>query len=100
MRLRNSVSSASEALKWKGRIALESSLATLADVSPAIAGIVAVARASEATAVREVRFPRRDATPGVISIWSMVFILLFGLFEVLFLQILFPRLPADYSFPF
>jgi hypothetical protein len=47
--------------------------------SPAIVGIVAVARASDAIAVRAMRF-RRDATPGMILIWFLIFIFVFHFF--------------------
>src|SRR5687767_1426481 len=76
MRLRNSVSSASGTFTRNGRIAFLS---------------VACSRcgANDATAVRVLRF-RRDSTLGVVSIWSMVFILVIGLVEI-FVQILFHR---------
>jgi hypothetical protein len=48
-------------------MAVGSSLEVVVDPLPAIAGIVAVARASDAMAVRAVRF-RRAATLGVSSI--------------------------------
>src|SRR5215510_13252403 len=73
-RRRRSASASSEAWNWKGRIAVGFSLA--AAPSPALAGNAAVARASEATAVRAVKF-LREATLGVSSIGFLVFMFLF-----------------------
>ena len=47
----------------------------------------------DVTGVRVFR-RRRDATPGVISIWFLVFIFLFGSFEFSFLQILLDGFPV------
>src|SRR5882762_3218100 len=72
MRLRNSIRSASGASKRNGRIAV-------------LSVVCSRCGARDATAVRVLR-PRREATLGVISIWSAVFIYLF-VFR--FLQLLF-----------
>ena len=69
-------------------MAVESSLEAVPDPSPAIAGIVAVARASDAIAVRAVRL-RRGATREVSSIFFLAFIFVSGLSEIFVLQVLF-----------
>src|SRR5215813_8796992 len=73
-RRRRSASASSEAWNWKGRTAVGFSLA--AATSLALAGIAAVARASEATAVRAVKF-RREGTLGASAIGFLVFMFLF-----------------------
>src|SRR5215831_8988110 len=77
-RRRRSVSASSEAWNWKGRIAGGLSLA--AATSKAVAGIAAVARASEAIVVLALKF-RREATFGMSSLGFLVFMFLFVYLE-------------------
>src|SRR6266850_1397854 len=84
MRLRKSTSSASGTFTRKGRSAF-------------LSGVCSRCGASGATAVRVLR-PRRAARPGVISIWSIVFMLLFGLFEFFVLADFVRGFPANSYF--
>src|SRR5262245_60405556 len=81
MRLRNSVSSAFGTLMWNGRMAFEFSFDAVASPLAAIAGIAATVNASDATALRAVKF-RRVLTREVVSISLLVFIVFFRLLIV------------------
>ena len=67
MRRRNSVSSASGTFTRNGRI-------------PFLSVACSRCGASDAPVVRVLRFPRREAMSGEISIWSIVFIFVFDWF--------------------
>jgi hypothetical protein len=76
MRLRKPVSSDSRMSTWKGRIASGPSLVTVPDLSVAIAGVAAAARASDATAVRIGL--SRGAAVCVTTRFSLVFTVVFN----------------------
>jgi hypothetical protein len=85
MRLRNSVSFALGTFTWKGRIAFEFSLGTVAGPLPAIAGIATAARASDAMVLRALKF-LRVATLEVNLVSVSIFIVLFRSFEFCFAE--------------